>query len=90
MKYFLREKQFSIFPLIYDTERPDDASACLFEGKVLVLIDGSPYILVAPNFLLIVWCQWMISIIHPMQQPFRTIRLIAFYLSILLPGYIWP
>ena len=27
MKYFLREKQFSIFPLIYDTERPDDASA---------------------------------------------------------------
>ncbi len=87
MKYFLREKQFSIFPLIYDTERPDDASACLFEGKVLVLIDGSPFILVAPNFFI----NSMVSM-DDFHNPsyaatfFRTIRLIAFYLSILLPG----
>ena len=67
MKYFLR-KTISMFPLIYDTERPDDASACLFEGKVFTNRWFSFY-LVAPNFLLIVWCQWMISIIHPMQQP---------------------
>ena len=50
--YHLREKQKTIFPLMVDAERPDLASASLLEGRVLVLVDGSPFVIVAPsNFL---------------------------------------
>lgn len=87
LKYYLREKQFSIFPLIYDTERPDDAAACLYEGKVIILMDGSPFILVAPNFFI----NSMVSMddFHHLSYSatfFRTIRISAFYIATFLPG----
>lgn len=87
LKYYLREKQFSIFPLIYDTERPDDVSACLFEGKVAIMMDGSPFILVVPN-LFVNNMASMDDFHHHSYSAtfFRLIRFISFYISILLPG----
>lgn len=55
LKYFLKEKQHSIFPLIYDTERPDSVIGGLYEGRFAIIVDGSPNVLIAPvtfsNFL---------------------------------------
>lgn len=39
----------SPFPQFIDTERPDRASTALAEGKVVILVDGSPYALTCPT-----------------------------------------
>lgn len=38
----------SPFPQIVDTERPDRVASVLTEGKIAVLVDGSPHVLLVP------------------------------------------
>jgi spore germination protein KA len=45
----LKEKQNSIFPTVYETERPDIAAANLFEGRVIILVDGTPFAAIVPT-----------------------------------------
>ncbi len=45
---FIEDYPYSPFPQILNTERPDVASANLLEGRVAILVDGSPFALVAP------------------------------------------
>lgn len=42
----------SPFPQLLDTERPDRAAAVLAEGKVIIIVDGSPHILIGPTTLI--------------------------------------
>lgn len=44
----IEDNPISPFPQLLSTERPDVASAYLLEGHVVVLIDGTPSVLVAP------------------------------------------
>ncbi|MDB5083577.1 MAG: gerKA [Bacilli bacterium] len=45
---FIEDAPFSPFPTVQNTERPDVVAASLLEGKVAVLIDGTPFALVVP------------------------------------------
>lgn len=38
----------SIFPQFLTTERPDKATSALLEGKIIVLQEGTPVVLIAP------------------------------------------
>ena len=40
--------KFSL-PQMISTERPDKASNFLLEGRVVILVNGSPYCLIAPG-----------------------------------------
>ena len=40
---------FNPFPKVRFTERPDFASACILEGKVLLIMDNSPSVMIFPN-----------------------------------------
>ena len=40
---------FNPFPKVRFTERPDFASACILEGKVVLLMDNSPAVMIFPN-----------------------------------------
>ncbi len=40
---------FNPFPKVRFTERPDFASACILEGKVVLIMDNSPAVMVFPN-----------------------------------------
>lgn len=42
----------SPFPQILSTERPDTCAASLLEGRVIILVDGSPFVMIAPTTLL--------------------------------------
>lgn len=44
----IEDNPFSPFPQIQDTERPDVVIAGLLEGKVAILVDGTPFVLLAP------------------------------------------
>jgi len=45
---FIQDKQFTAFPTVFNTERPDVVAAQLLEGRVAILVDGTPFALVVP------------------------------------------
>jgi hypothetical protein len=47
----IQDRWYSPFPQILNTERPDTAVASLVEGRVILVIDGSPSVLVMPAVL---------------------------------------
>lgn len=77
-----------IFPTIQTTERPDLVSMALLEGKIVILVDTSPYALILPTFFL--------DFFHTPDDYYqkslnisfiRIIRILAFLVSIFLPAY---
>lgn len=88
---YIREritKKDHLFPVINITERPDTVSQALLEGKVAIVVDNSPYVLIIPTF--------FIDFLHtpddyyqkPINASFiRIIRLIGFIIAIFLPAY---
>ncbi|QGQ97611.1 spore germination protein [Paenibacillus psychroresistens] len=45
---WLENSSFSIFSQIQNTERPDIVTACLLEGKVALITNGTPFALILP------------------------------------------
>ncbi|MGO4268471.1 spore germination protein [Paenibacillus sp. TAF58] len=45
---FIEDSPFSPFPLVHSTERPDVVAAELLEGKIAILVDTTPFVLIVP------------------------------------------
>ncbi|MGG1674310.1 spore germination protein [Neobacillus sp. NRS-1170] len=45
---FIQDESYTPFPTVHHTERPDVAAAALLEGRVAVIVDGTPFVLVVP------------------------------------------
>ncbi|QSF46861.1 spore germination protein [Paenibacillus tianjinensis] len=45
---FIEDNVFSPFPQIQNTERPDVAVSSLLEGKVIIITDNTPFVLIVP------------------------------------------
>ena len=78
----------SIFPVINITERPDTVSQALLEGKVAIIVDNSPYVMIIPTFFI----DFLYTPDDYYQKPINTsfiriIRLISFIIAIFLPAY---
>lgn len=87
IEQFIEDNKWSIFPQIQATERPDVAAASIFEGRVAILVDNSPYCILAPTTLIALFQspddynqRWIYSSI------IRLIRFCSIFLSLLLPG----
>lgn len=48
IEQLIEDNTFSIFPTILTTERPDRVMGALLEGRVSVLVDGTPFTLLMP------------------------------------------
>jgi len=48
---FIEDQPFSPFPQILSTERPDVVCSNLLEGRIAILVDGTPVVLIAPTTL---------------------------------------
>jgi len=48
LEQMIEDNHYSPFPQIQNTERPDKAVANLLEGKVVIVTDGTPFVLIAP------------------------------------------
>lgn len=57
LQLFLNSTKFSLFPVLILTERPDRITYNLANGKVVILMDGSPQAIVAP----VVFYDFMVS-----------------------------
>jgi stage V sporulation protein AF len=45
---FISGRHYNPYPVVRYTERPDTAAAHLYEGHVIVMVDGSPSVLITP------------------------------------------
>ncbi|MEG2597361.1 MAG: spore germination protein, partial [Oscillospiraceae bacterium] len=84
---FLEGKALSLFSEVGVTERPDTICAKIMEGRVAIMLDGTPYVLIVPylfneNF------QSFDDYAHrPYFATFiRLLKYFSFFLTIYLPG----
>lgn len=84
---YIEAENKSVFPTIKRTERPDLASASLLEGKIVILVDTSPFALILPSFL--------IDFINPNNDNYvksinvaflKILRAVAFFISMTAPA----
>lgn len=80
----------SPFPQLLDTERPDRAAAVLAEGKIIVIVDGSPHVLIGPTTLVEFFSAFEDYFLNPhIASIFRLIRLFSVGFSLLItPIYV--
>ena len=45
---FIQDSQLTVFPTVFNTERPDTVAAGLLEGRIAILVDGTPFVLMVP------------------------------------------
>ncbi len=90
-KYFrkcLDTEEKSIFSMVGDTERPDVLCTKINEGKVAVLVDGSPYALTVPHFFVENF-QTLDDYLNRgyFASMMRMLRMLCFIISITLPSF---
>lgn len=44
----IQDSKYTIFPTVYNSERPDVIAAELLEGKIAIVVDGTPFVLIVP------------------------------------------
>ncbi|MED4082607.1 spore germination protein [Halalkalibacterium halodurans] len=87
VEQLLQDEPMTIFPQLSHTERPDKAVSEMLKGKVVILLNGSPFALMAPVKLSELlnspeddYQNWVFSSL------IRLLRYLALFISILLPS----
>lgn len=84
---WIQDKQFTPFPTLFNSERPDVASAALLEGRVVIVVDGTPFTLIAP----VVFSQFFQAAEDYYQRAdiaffLRVLRSVCFLIALLFPA----
>jgi len=87
LEQFIEDSTFSLTPQFLTTERPDKTAEALTEGKIALLIHGSPFALIAP----VAFTDFLTStedkyVRFPFANLMKCIRLIGILSSFLLSG----
>ncbi len=84
----LSENQNTPFPTISQSERPDVIATALLEGKVCIMVDTSPFVLILPSF--------FADFINPVVDNYnrninvnflKILRFASFFFTMILPGF---
>ncbi|MBZ2175089.1 spore germination protein [Schnuerera sp. xch1] len=87
LEALIEDDYLSPFPQIESTERPDAVAASLYEGRVGIIVDNTPFALIVPATLGTLfqstedyYSRW------PITSVIRIIRIICAFLSVLAPA----
>jgi spore germination protein KA len=83
----IQDKTYSPFPTIFNTERPDTLAAGILEGRIALIIDGTPFALLVPA----VFVQFFQSSEDYYQRfdvsfLIRMLRYLSFFLALITPS----
>jgi len=88
LEEFIEDHPFSLVPQCLKTERPDRVAAHLIEGRVAVMIDGSPFALIVPvDFFAFLHSSEDYYVRFPYGFWLRALRMVAIFLTLLLPAF---
>lgn len=84
---FLEGKKPSLFSTVGTTERPDVFAAKIAEGRVGIIVDGTPYALTVPHLFI----ENFHSLDDYLSRPYyatisRMLKILCFFLAVFLPG----
>ncbi|MCA1065028.1 spore germination protein [Rossellomorea sp. AcN35-11] len=90
IEQMIADNSLSPFPQLLDSERPDRVASVLVEGKVAVMVDGSPHALIGPTTLVEFFNAYEDYFLNFFIASFlRLVRLFAVAFSILItPIYV--
>ena len=87
-EHLMEKKWYRPFPVFQSTTRPDKAAAALADGRVVIVFDNSPEVLIAPSTINTLfqtaddyYNRW------PVATFARIIRYIAAFIAVGLPGF---
>ncbi|MCY9665775.1 spore germination protein [Paenibacillus alginolyticus] len=83
----IQDKTYTTFPTVFNSERPDTIAGGLLEGRVAILVDGTPFVLLVPA----IFTQYFQSAEDYYQRAdigslLRILRYISFFVALLGPS----
>jgi len=85
---FIEDNPYSPFPQFILTERPDAAASQLLQGRICVIVDRSPAVMIAPATFISFFqsvddysTRWLIA------SFFRMLRFVGFMAAVMLPAF---
>ena len=87
VEMYIQDGRHPLYPTVGNSERPDKVAAKILEGRIAVIVDGSPVVLTVPY----VFCEGFQVSEDYWKSPFyatfvRSLRFAAVLLGIFLPG----
>lgn len=83
----IEDETFTLFPTVFNTERPDVAVGGLLEGRIALLVDGTPFVLLVPAvFVHFFQTSEDFSQRSGISTLLRLLRYFCFALSLLVPS----
>lgn len=87
LEQLIQDNSSILFPQLIASERPDKAANHLLEGRVLIIVNGSPYSLIAPGvFIDFLSSPEDVNLKFQYSNLLKIIRIIAFIITLFLPG----
>ncbi|WP_123040357.1 spore germination protein [Cohnella candidum] len=83
----LQPKGLALFPTLYSSERPDAVCGSLCRGKIAIIVNGSPFVLIVPALMNDFFkspedqYQWFAFGVFT-----RALRYLSFFISLMLPS----
>ncbi|MDQ0862240.1 spore germination protein KA [Bacillus sp. V2I10] len=83
----IQDEKFTVFPTVFNSERPDVIAAGLLEGRIAILVDGTPFVLLVPA----IFTQFFQSAEDYYQRAdiaslVRILRYLSFFIALLAPS----
>ena len=87
IEQLIEDQTMTPFPTIFNTERPDVVAGNLFEGRIAIFVDGTPFVLIAPA----VFIQFFQSAEDyyarfDIATSIRLLRILMFTISLIAPA----
>ncbi len=87
LRSYLESDQRTIFNTVTTTERPDTLCAKISEGRVAVLVDGTPFAMITPTLFIENFQNLDDYCTKPFFATFiRVVKYLAFFITVYLPG----
>ncbi len=84
----IKDSPKSPFPTVFSTERPDRVCGALLDGKVAILVDGTPFVLTVPAM--------FVEFLHSAEDYYdgslvattiRWVRFLGLFVTLILPAF---
>ena len=88
IEQYIEGKPFSIFPTIGNSEKPDKVAAKILEGRIAIIVDGTPVVLTVPNLFIenLQNAEDYYSRLYFVSFN-RILRLLALFIATVLPAF---
>lgn len=84
---FIEDAPFSIFPTVSNSEKPDSVAAKVLEGRIAILVEGTPFVLTVPSLFVESFQSSEDYYSRPYFASFiRLLRVLSYFITILAPA----